>query len=127
VRAEGRGTEAPRLGIHVGIGATRRSAAAIPHLSLLAGFAGTAPRFQVAEEDAKEGKENRARNEDEELLHEPLSRPAKPMKAMDRLPAMIITRPVPLAILGMSESSDVSRMEAINTSARVSPNPAPMA
>ena len=55
------------------------------------------------------------------------SNPAKPMNASDRLPAMISVRPVPLAMAGMSESSDVSRMEAISTSARVRPRPAPTA
>ena len=55
------------------------------------------------------------------------SNPAKPMNASDRLPAMISVRPVPFAMAGISDSSEVSRIEAINTRARVRPRPAPIA
>jgi hypothetical protein len=57
----------------------------------------------------------------------PYSSPAKPMNASERLPAMISVRPVPFAIAGISESSLVSRIEAISTSASVRPRPAPTA
>ncbi len=62
-----------------------------------------------------------------EVVGHGYSNPAKPMKASDRLPAMIRVRPVPLAMAGMSDSSEVSRIEAISTSASVRPRPAPIA
>ena len=56
-----------------------------------------------------------------------MNNPAKPMKASDRLPAMISTRPMFLATAGMLAVSEVSRIDAIRTRARVSPSPAPIA
>ena len=37
------------------------------------------------------------------------------MNASDRLPAMINVSPVPFAMAGISDSSEVSLIEAINT------------
>ncbi len=63
----------------------------------------------------------------EDVGHVELNKPAKPMNARDRLPAMMRTSAVPLARSGMSASSLLSRIEAMSTSASVRPSPAPIA
>ncbi len=59
--------------------------------------------------------------------HEELSKPANPMKARDRQPAMINVNAVPLATSGTVTSSLSSLIDAIITSASVKPRPAPHA
>ncbi len=61
------------------------------------------------------------------IAQAPLNKPAKPVKAMDRMPAMIKFMAVPLMRRGTSAISDSSRRPAIKTSARVNPRPAPRA
>ena len=62
-----------------------------------------------------------------EFSHAELKRPANPMKAIERLPAMMRTRAMPFASDGTSAISVASRIEAISTRASVRPNPPPMA
>ncbi len=61
------------------------------------------------------------------LSQAPLKRPAKPMKAMERMPAMKKLIAVPRTSAGRSKVSVSSRSPAIKTSARVNPTPAPSA
>lgn len=56
-----------------------------------------------------------------------LNKPANPINAMDRMPAMIRFKAVPLINRGTSANSDSSRNPAMSTSARVKPRPAPNA
>jgi len=56
-----------------------------------------------------------------------LNRPAKPMKAMDRMPAIMRLMAVPRISLGTGAVSDSSRSPAMSTRARVKPSPAPKA
>jgi len=56
-----------------------------------------------------------------------LNRPAKPMKAMDRMPAIMRLIAVPRISLGTGAVSDSSRSPAMSTRARVKPSPAPRA
>ena len=56
-----------------------------------------------------------------------LNRPAKPMNAMESMPAMMRLRAVLRIRRGTSANSDSSRIPAIRTSARVKPRPAPSA
>ena len=56
-----------------------------------------------------------------------LNSPAKPMNAMDSMPAMIRFIAVPWISLGMFDNSDSSRRPASSTSASVKPIPAPSA
>jgi len=81
----------------------------------------------VAVHEAKDHEHRDKEQQGQSILTHRYSSPAKPMNASDRLPAMISVRPVPLAIAGMSDSSEVSRIEAISTRASVKPRPAPTA
>jgi hypothetical protein len=63
----------------------------------------------------------------EDFTHVALNIPAKPMNARDKLPAIMNISAVPLANSGISANSVFSRMDAMSTNAKVSPNPAPTA
>jgi len=61
------------------------------------------------------------------MVQAALNRPAKPMKAMDRMLAMMRLMAVPRISLGTGAVSDSSRSPAMSTRARVKPSPAPKA
>jgi len=62
-----------------------------------------------------------------DIAQPPPPRPAKPMKATERMPAITSASAVPLTTFGVSASSIFSRTPAIRTSASVKPMPPPSA
>ena len=92
----------------------------------LAALSGFEPSASAGSRKGKKGKKGRRPHDADNQRHE-VNNPENPMKARDRVPATINTNPMFRATAGTSESSILSRMDAMRTRASVTPKPAPRA